>query len=222
MLSGQISGQSTDNTILNWHRRFPYSGHIQGTQGTQGRFFGLPLYYYKIQKLKFTNFEMSVFFVIFHYVMILPIFIKKYLNIINWCRRFPYSGQNVPSGQSQGRFLFSGHISSDTEDFRTQGTFRALRALRAHFLGYPSIFYKYIFLKIYKNWNWCKFYQKLCIVKNHSLTHDVSLCLYFCQVHFQISLNVLYETIFNFTLFHWNISIIRKKIKDLIFIIKKY
>ena len=57
-LSGQISGQSTDNTILNWHRRFPCLGHIQGTQGTQGRFFDIT--FIKIQKLKFIKFEMSV------------------------------------------------------------------------------------------------------------------------------------------------------------------
>lgn len=36
--------------------------------------------------------------IIFHYVILLPISIKKYL-IIDWHRRFSCSGQNVPSGQ---------------------------------------------------------------------------------------------------------------------------
>ena len=66
LVSGQISGQSTDNTILNWHRRFPYSGHIQGTQGTQGRFLNSSII--NIQNLKFIKFENECDFVIFENV----------------------------------------------------------------------------------------------------------------------------------------------------------
>ena len=107
----------------------------------------------------------------FHYVTFLPISVKKYLIIINqhpmfsmlrgkkisqgsvravsgqifmpwaffiWHRRFPYSGH------TQGKLLITRH-STDTEDFRTQGSVRALRALRAHFETHL-----YIYIKIYK------------------------------------------------------------------------
>ena len=50
-----FSGQSTNNKTLNWHRRFPCLGHIQGTQGTQGTFFDIT--FLKIQKLKIVKFE---------------------------------------------------------------------------------------------------------------------------------------------------------------------
>lgn len=67
-LSGQISGQSTDNTIFNWHRSFPCLGHIQGTQGTQGRFFDIT-FLYKIQKLKIVKIWNWCDFVIFENVV---------------------------------------------------------------------------------------------------------------------------------------------------------
>ena len=72
-----------------------------------------------------------------------------------------------------------------------------------------------------------KMWQKMTL--SHPMFHYAQLHkkTHFCQfmwgdteVHFQISLNVLYVTIFNL---HSLISkSIRKKIKDLIFIIKKY
>ena len=132
------------------------------------------------------------------------------------------------SGQSQGRFhptpkisVLRAHIlafqgrfqgsrlitrySTDTEDFRAQGTFRALRALRADFLTHPY------YLK-FKNWNlwklkmsvilsFLKMWQKITL--SHSdvllwtkLSKKSHFCRFVCGLHFQISLNVLYETIF--------------------------
>ena len=85
----------------------------------------------------------------FHYVTFLPISVKKYLIIINQHPMFSMlRGKKylrAVSGQCQGRFSCPEHFSSDTEDFRTQGSVRALRALRAHFETHL-----YIYIKIYK------------------------------------------------------------------------
>ena len=127
------------------------------------------------------------------------------------------------SGQSQGTFhptpkisMLRAHILAFRADFRavdwqhdTQLTpkISVLRAHSGHSGHSGQIFWHHVFIKIQK----LKIYKILKLMwfwkcgKNHSFTPDVSLCPILHKtpflsimwwVHFQINLNVLYETIF--------------------------
>ena len=134
-------------------------------------------------------------------------------------RRFPCLGH------IQGSRLITRHLT-DTEDFLTQGTFRALRALRADFLTYPFINFQ--IMKFYKKWIWCKFYLKT-VYSEKSLSHTYFhyVILFLRKFHFyqfcEFATMYLYDTIFKLhSLLNIISKSIKKKVKDLIFIIKKY